>query len=82
MLTETAGASLLERLTVREYALIAISLGALLLAFLPMALYIAGTGWSPGMKPLGYKDGPEADRSSSRSRSEPRRDDLAKPLGR
>lgn len=37
-----------ERLTLREYALLAIGLGAGLLALLPLALHLAGTRWRPG----------------------------------
>jgi Ca-activated chloride channel family protein len=38
-----------ERLTRREYALFAIGLGAALLALLPLALHLLGTGWKPGV---------------------------------
>jgi Ca-activated chloride channel family protein len=69
MLTDTTRASLLERLTVREYALIAISLGAFLLAFLPPGLHIAGTGWSPGVKPVRYEGTSRADRATQGSRA-------------
>ena len=38
----------LEKLTRREYALIAVALGALVLAFLPVLLHFFGTAWRPG----------------------------------
>ena len=40
-----------ERLTRREYALIAAGLGASVLAFLPLLLHRFGTGWQPGIPP-------------------------------
>lgn len=40
--------SAFERLTRREYALIAVGAGALALALLPLALQLLGTGWPPG----------------------------------
>lgn len=40
-----------ERLTRREYALLAIALGAGLLALLPVLLHLFGTRWAPGAKP-------------------------------
>jgi Ca-activated chloride channel family protein len=43
-----ASKSLVERLTRREYALLAAGTGALLLAFLPLLLNVAGTRWRPG----------------------------------
>lgn len=39
-----------ERLTLREYALIAIGLSATLLALLPLALHYFGTRWQPGKR--------------------------------
>jgi len=39
----------LERLTIREYALIACGLGAGLLALLPWLLHALGTSWRPGV---------------------------------
>lgn len=41
--------SVLEKLTRREYALIACGLGALVLALLPFTLHWAGTRWLPGV---------------------------------
>ncbi len=38
-----------EKLTRREYALIACGLGAAVLALLPLALHLAGTRWQPGV---------------------------------
>jgi Ca-activated chloride channel homolog len=40
-----------EKLTKREYALIACGIGALTLAFLPVLLHFAGTRWRPGVHP-------------------------------
>lgn len=49
LLTNTSGESALEKLTRREYALIAIAIGAALLALMPVLLHRAGTGWRPGV---------------------------------
>ena len=49
-LTATEGGSQFEKLTEREYALIAITIGATLLAFLPLLLHLVGTGWRPGVR--------------------------------
>ena len=38
-----------ERLSLRDYALLAITVGALLLSLLPLLLHYAGTRWSPGV---------------------------------
>lgn len=43
-----AGGDPFERLTRREYALIASTVGATLLAFLPLLLHFFGTRWRPG----------------------------------
>jgi Ca-activated chloride channel family protein len=51
-LTETEGESILERLTRREYALLACTAGAALLALLPLLLHFLGTRWRPGVKVL------------------------------
>ena len=40
-----------ERLTRREYALLACAIGALVFAFLPLALHVAGSAWRPGVSP-------------------------------
>ena len=48
-ITHIGGESRLDRLTRREYALIACALGAALLALLPVLLHFAGTAWSPGV---------------------------------
>lgn len=48
-LTQSGSKSALERLTLREYALIAVGLGATLLALLPLLLHYFGTGWRPGV---------------------------------
>ena len=42
---------LFERLTLREYALAALSAGTILLAFLPWLLHKWGTAWRPGVRP-------------------------------
>jgi Ca-activated chloride channel family protein len=49
LLTATEGGSKFEKLTLREYALIAIGIGATILAFLPMLLHYLGTRWRPGV---------------------------------
>jgi Ca-activated chloride channel family protein len=45
-----AGKSLVERLTRREYALLAAGVGAVVLALLPLLLHAAGTRWRPGVR--------------------------------
>lgn len=47
--TLVGGRSAVERLTRREYALLAIGFGATLLALLPLLLHYAGTRWRPGV---------------------------------
>ncbi len=42
--------SMVERLTRREYALIACAVGATLLSLLPLLLHLAGTAWRPGVR--------------------------------
>jgi Ca-activated chloride channel family protein len=49
MLTAGGEGAMLDKLTRREYALIALSVGALLMAFLPIALFYLGTSWAPGV---------------------------------
>jgi Ca-activated chloride channel family protein len=44
--------SLVERLTRREYALMAAGMGASLLGLLPVLLHLVGTTWKPGVKKL------------------------------
>jgi Ca-activated chloride channel family protein len=44
--------STLERLTLREYALITCGTGASILAFLPVALHLGGTRWRPGVRKM------------------------------
>ncbi len=48
LLTNTTGESVIEKLTRREYALIAIALGAAILALLPVLLHRIGSAWKPG----------------------------------
>ena len=49
-----AGESKTERLTLREYALLACAAGAAVLTLLPLLLHLCGTAWKPGVrrKPL------------------------------
>jgi Ca-activated chloride channel homolog len=49
-ITFVGGQGVFEKLTRREYAMIACGLGALVLALLPFALHWAGTSWSPGVQ--------------------------------
>jgi Ca-activated chloride channel family protein len=48
--TQAGDAGPFERLTRREYALIASGAGASVLALLPVALHLAGTRWRPGVR--------------------------------
>ena len=48
-LTASVEPSPFEKLTQREYALIALTIGASLLAFLPVLLHYFGTQWKPGV---------------------------------
>jgi Ca-activated chloride channel family protein len=48
-ISETEGEGWLEQLTRREYALMAIALGATTLAVLPLMLHYFGTRWRPGV---------------------------------
>ena len=50
-LSSEAGESTLEKLGRREYALLCIAAGALLLAILPILLHYLGTLWRPGARP-------------------------------
>ncbi len=47
--TSDSDSGALEKLTLREYAMIALTIGAAVLAFLPMALHLLGTHWRPGL---------------------------------
>jgi Ca-activated chloride channel family protein len=47
-----AKANVLRRLTLREYALIVVGLGASVLSLLPVALHFFGTSWRPGIRSL------------------------------
>jgi Ca-activated chloride channel family protein len=49
--------SALEKLTIREYALLAIALGSAFLALLPFLLHFLGTAWRPGAQPAGAAPG-------------------------
>ncbi len=48
-MTAVAGQSIFDRLTRREYALMAITAGATVLALLPLLLYYLGTSYVPGV---------------------------------
>ena len=50
-LTASVESSPFEKLTRREYALAALTLGSVLLGFLPMLLHFFGTSWNPGVRP-------------------------------
>ena len=50
--SQDARKPLLERLTLREYALIAIVLASALLAMIPLLLQYWGTRWRPGVMPV------------------------------
>ncbi|MCH8044019.1 MAG: VWA domain-containing protein [Planctomycetes bacterium] len=56
-LTATDTKSTFERLTRREYALIACGVGAMVLAFWPLLLHYFGTAWRPGVLASGRKPG-------------------------
>jgi Ca-activated chloride channel homolog len=56
--TQEAQKPLVERLTAREYALLATALGAAILALLPLLLHFLGTGWRPGHVPAPAADAP------------------------
>ena len=68
MLSSKAGETLFEKLTLREYALLALGLGALILALLPVLLHRFGTKWQPGVRRLPMAAAPE---SNSRPGSSP-----------
>ena len=67
------GKSTLEKLTQREYALIACAVGAGLLALLPLLLHLAGTRWRPGVplarqngaRPISARAGPNSQKTVS-----------------
>jgi Ca-activated chloride channel family protein len=50
-ITAVAGKGVFERLTRREYALVACAIGAIVVALLPWLLHVAGTRWRPGVPP-------------------------------
>jgi len=50
MLLSTSESSLLDRLSLREFALWAIGIGSSVLASLPMLLHYFGTTWNPGVR--------------------------------
>jgi Ca-activated chloride channel family protein len=68
-LTRSEGQSPLDRLSRREYALLASAVGASVLAFLPLLLSVFGTRWRPGRRARGPSEGHE--RTSRRAGSVP-----------
>ncbi|HXG08632.1 MAG TPA: vWA domain-containing protein [Gemmataceae bacterium] len=50
-ITAVEGQGTFEKLTRREYALLACGVGAFVLALLPLALHLFGTRWKPGVQP-------------------------------
>lgn len=50
LLTKATGASPLEKLTRREYAMIACTIGATIVSLLPLLLHSVGTAWKPGRR--------------------------------
>jgi Ca-activated chloride channel family protein len=66
--TRTAEATLLEKLTLREYALMAVALGSLVLCALPFLLLVAGSSWRAGRRsPVGTGDANDSSRLAGRS---------------
>jgi Ca-activated chloride channel family protein len=49
-ITAREGETVFEKLTKREYALIAVGAGGTLLALLPLLLHLTGTPWRPGVR--------------------------------
>jgi Ca-activated chloride channel homolog len=43
-------AGVFQKLTRREYALVAVAAGSIILAFLPWSLLVFGSGWKPGVR--------------------------------
>jgi Ca-activated chloride channel family protein len=71
LITEATGTeedSVFEKLTRREYALIACGLGSLILAGLPLLLHFLGTRWRPGARraPAGTGSLPEGNKQIRR----------------
>jgi Ca-activated chloride channel family protein len=54
-MTSIEGKSALEKLTRREYALLACACGATIMAFLPLLLHFFGTRWRPGRPARGRR---------------------------
>ena len=52
LLTKATGASPLEKLSRREFAIIACTIGATTLSLLPLLLHYVGTGWKPGKRSI------------------------------
>jgi Ca-activated chloride channel family protein len=55
-LTMVGKQSPFERLTRREYALLAVTAGASTLSLLPLFLHLAGTSWRPGVRRQGERE--------------------------
>ncbi len=64
-MTQSGQASPLDRLSLREYALLACALGGMLIALLPVALHHFGANWTPGAN---LKTRPTTGRGSRRGR--------------
>jgi Ca-activated chloride channel family protein len=69
-ITFVGGQSVFEKLTRREYALIACGVGAAVLALLPFALHWAGTRWHPGVP---YRRSPALDTKANSARASKKR---------
>jgi Ca-activated chloride channel family protein len=70
--TLIGGKSTVERLTRREYALLACAIGASVVSLLPLLLHYLGTAWRPGVpvRRRGHENGrAESERTSSLSRA-------------
>ena len=52
-LSQTAGRSAFQQLTIREYALICLAIGGFVLGLLPVALHYWGARWNPGVPAIG-----------------------------
>ncbi|MBI5851263.1 MAG: VWA domain-containing protein [Planctomycetes bacterium] len=65
-----------EKLTLREYALLALALGAALLVALPLLLQAFGTAWRPGLSAPNTSPLPRADEAPDEGRDEGRDEGL------
>lgn len=69
-ITQLAGKSVLDQLTIREYALAAALLSGLVLAGLPWLLHRAGTAWRPGVRADRTRPGTSATPGPARAASD------------